>query len=268
MRVDEEEGMRVQIIDAPVRQNVEIFLNILRRVNQKKSSALPTEKDFPAWVHRNTGELRFEADGNKKHSFSPTEWKVVKISYYYTPKTGEIWFCIEEPGAQEEGFHTDDLDPLAFQIMRDTMKVFNEICRRLKGPSGLDAKMAVVNKLQVQGPGTNIDRNILIGAWHFVDRKGAEELLWKKPVGSYLFRKDPYVKILEQELTRQHHKEIKCITLTYLEPHRKITDLTLVHVDHGWQIYNDDPSLKQRSYSELEDLLVQFKDRLKFPFYT
>ena len=56
------------------------------------------------------------------------------------------------------------------------------------------------------------DRNILNDAWHDANRMQAESLLEGKPVGTYLFRKDPYAAILEKQLEEQMNKKIQCFT--------------------------------------------------------
>jgi hypothetical protein len=248
--------MRVKILDAPVRENIELFLEILRRSQHR---AIPSEKIFPSWLNRATGQLLFEkAEGGP-------EWKPVDISYRYDPPSGEIVFLIEEREAPMKGFRCDDLTPFALNVLRGTMKKLHEISVNLRGPSNLETKMGVLFKLTVDVGASLEDRNVLIDAWHHVDRLGAETLLFNHPVGTYLFRKDPFSAILEQQLCSEHGCEIKCITLTFSQDGQKISDLTLVHDQRGWQCYNDDPSLCNLSYRELADLLELWKDLLKFP---
>jgi hypothetical protein len=260
--------MRVKIVDVPVRQNIELFLDLLRRSKQKlQHRAIPSEKMFKAWLNRETGQLLF-AEVAKESAFLDKEgWKPVDISYRYDPQTGEIAFLIEEREEPLKGFRCDDLTPIAFNIVRDTMKMLNSICQSLKGPSDLATKMAVLTKLTIEGSVSHVDRNILIDAWHPVDRFGAEELLNEKPVGTYLFRRDPFSVILEQQLCEQLRKPVKCFTLTFSELNKKISDITLVHYEKKWQYYNDDPSLRNRSFQELSDLLALWKEQLKYPLY-
>jgi hypothetical protein len=147
------------------------------------------------------------------------------------------------------------------------MKALNNICQNLKGPSDLETKMSVLAKLTIAGSVSYVDRNILIDAWHPVDRMEAEALLMDKPIGTYIFRKDPFSKILEQQLCEQHKKLIKCFTLTFSQPNKKFTDITLIHYEGSWQHYDDDPSLGEKSFQELKDLLLLWKDQLKYPLY-
>jgi len=261
--------MRVKIINVPVRQNIELFLDILRRAKRKRHHrALPSEKIFKAWLHRETGQLLFADIAKTSFFLDKQEWKPVEICYKYDAQKGEIMFLIEEREISLKEFRCDDLTPMAFNIMRETMEVLNHICRNLKGPSDLETKMAVLTKLAIEDSVSHADRNILIDAWHPVDRMGAEVLLMENPIGTYLFRRDTFSEILEQQLCKQHKKPIKCFTLTFSQPNKKVSDITLVHYKGAWQCYDDDPSLQQKSFQELKDLLALWKDQLKYPLYA
>jgi hypothetical protein len=260
--------MRFKIVDVPVRQNIELFLDLLRRSKQKlQHREIPSEKIFKAWLNRETGQLLFAEVAKESLFLAKEEWKPIDISYRYDLGVGEIIFLIEEREVPLKGFRCDDLTPVAFNIVRDTMKVLNRICQNLKGPSDLETKMSVLTKLTIDGSVSHVDRNILIDAWHHVDRMGAEALLMDKPVGTYLFRRDHFSEILEQQLREQLKKPIKCFTLTFSQPNKKFCDITLVHLEGEWQYYDDDPSLKNRAFQELRDLLALWKDQLKYPLY-
>lgn len=260
--------MRYKILNAPVRQNIELFLDLLRRSKQKlQHRAIPSEKIFKAWLNRETGQLLFAEVTKESLFLAKEEWKPVDISYKYDPQAGEIVFLLEESEVPLQGFRCDDLTPIAFNIVRDTMTMLNNICHNLKGPSDLDTKMSVLTKLTIDGSVSHVDRNILIDTWHHVDRMEAEELLSDKPVGTYLFRKDSFSEILEQQLCKQLKKPVKCFTLTYSQTNKKFSDITLVHYEGGWQYYDDDPSLKNRTFQELRDLLSLWKDQLRYPLY-
>lgn len=260
--------MRVKILDAPVRQNIELFLDILRQAKQKeKKRSIPSEKIFNAWLNRETGQLLFAEISKESLFLAREEWKPVEISYMYDPQKGEIVFLIQEREVPLKGFRSDDITQLAYKIMRETMMLLNSISKNLKGPSDLETKMNVLFKLQIDGSMSHVDRNILIDAWHSVDRMGAETLLKNKPVGTYLFRRDPFSEILEQQLIERHNKPIKCFTLTFSQPKKMISDITLIHYDGKWQSYDDDPSLKRQAFQDLQDLLAKWKDKLKYPLY-
>lgn len=57
--------MRIKILDEPVRQNVELFLQILRKVKEKRGpKSTPAEEVFKAWLNTETGRMLF-ADGEE-----------------------------------------------------------------------------------------------------------------------------------------------------------------------------------------------------------
>lgn len=138
---------------------------------------------------------------------------------------------------------------------------------KLQGPSDLETKIAVLAKLHINAEANPTDQNVLFQAWHYMDRMQAENLLLDKPVGTYLFRKDPYAGLLEQELEKQLGFKLKCFTLTYSKQDQQICDCTILHANGVWQIYDDDPSLNQRNFSSLVELLNTFETDLRFPLY-
>ncbi len=112
------------------------------------------------------------------------------------------------------------------------------------------------------------DQNICNNAaWHDVDRLQAESLLEGKPMGTYLFRKDSVAKVLEEELGKELNKRVECFTLTYSQEDTKVSDHTIVFIDGSLQIYNDDPSLHQPKFSDLNALIGSLRDVLKYPLY-
>lgn len=260
--------MRIQVAEGPVRQNIELFLDVLSHVDQPNAEELlPSEKVFDAWIDRETGQFFSERVSQESSTLGKREWKQIEICCVYDPDQGEICFLLEEPATEKKSFRYDDLTPQALSIMRETLKVINEATRRLKGPSDLRTKMSVMTKIKIDKADIHTDKNILIDAWHPSDRYQAETILWDKPTGTYLFRKDPYAELLEKQLQRQLNKEVKCFTLTYSQPGRQFSDLTLVHLESAWLIYNDDPALEQQRFNEIVDLLMPMKGVLKYPLY-
>ncbi len=260
--------MRIKILDEAVRQNVEVFLQILRRVDEKRKKQPPlNEQVFRAWLNKETGQLFFAEIAEESKRIGKKDWKPVRLKLSYDPAKNEIDFVIDEAEEKEQVFHGEDLKPIALRVLQKTMKVFGEISQKLKGPSSLDTKMAVLSKLIVDAEVSHGDRNIILDLWHEADRMQAERLLASKPVGAYIFRQDPYAEILREQLEKKHRKTIQCFTLTFSQENRKISDCTVVHVDGFWQVYDDDPSLRNTRFSELSELVASFKDLLKYPLY-
>lgn len=255
--------MRVKILDAPVRQNIEIFLDNLRHIHEP----LPTKKIFDAWLNRDTGQILFVEPSKESLMLAKDEWKPVAVSYAYDRKKGEIVFLIEDRMAKVQGFRGDDVSRIAYQVVARTMKMLSSIAEKLKGPSDFATKMQVLVKIEVQGEISHEDRNIVIEAWHPVDRMGAEAILKDMPVGTFIFRCDTFSEVLEQQLHEQLKVPLKCFIATFLQPNQQVGDLTVVHYDGKWLFYDDDPSLKEPAYEDLNALLATKKEKLKFPLY-
>lgn len=260
--------MRIKILDEPVRQNVELFLQILRKAKEKQGpKATHAEEVFKAWLNTDTGQMLYTEGKEASQYLGKKEWKPVSFGYQYEPRSGEIQFVVRVAEEKETLLRSDDLAPMAFRVFRETLKVFSEIGKLLKGPSDLDTKISVLSNVAIIAEASHADRNMIIDLWHHADRMQAESLLFNKPVGTYFFRKDPIASVLEMQLEKELHKRVKCFTLTYSQEGKKISDCTLVHVDLAWQIYDDDPSLTQKSFKELKDIVASQKNVLKYPLY-
>jgi hypothetical protein len=259
--------MRIKVSE-PVRQNVEGFLKVIREEGQKGPFRGAIERTYEAWLHRETGQLYFGTLPGGPGGTGKSQWKPVQFSFQYDPAEEKVEFLLEGTEEKERSFEGKDLNPLALKILRNTMQVFKRLSQTLQGPSDFPTKMAVLSKLTTLPSAPERGRNLIIDLWHHVDRKGAESLLAAKPVGAYLFRKDAYASILEEQLEQGLSKEVLCFTLTYSGENQHVLDYTIVHVDGSWQIYNDDPSLKGKTFSSLEELIASFKGALKYPFYS
>lgn len=260
--------MRIQVVDGPVRENVTLFLEILRKTNKRQEQKqLLAKNQYKTWVNRESGQFFVSEPTRESSQLAQREWKSLEICCVYDPDVGEICFWVEDSDPAKGSFQCDDLAPAAFSIMRDTVKTLNDISKRLKGPSDLKTKISVLSKLELAPIESHKDKNVLIECWHHSDRYHAEILLWDKPAGTYLFRKDSYAKILEEQLQQQHRKQVKCFTMTFSQPGSKFSDLTLVHIEGVWIIYNDDPSLEQKRFSEMLELLNSLKELIKYPLY-
>jgi hypothetical protein len=260
--------MHIRIPEDSVRENVEQFVALMRRIRlAQPSHQIPLKKVFKAWVNKGSGRIVFSDAKPSSRRRKSDEWKAVSFSYEYNPKSGEIVFLAEDPSASNAQFSNKEMATGAFKVFQKTMKTFSEFSLRLKGPSDLDTKITVLSKMHIESQLSAEDRNMLFDAWHAADRSEAELLLMGKPVGAYLFRQDPFTKILEEQLAIQLHRKVKCFTVTYVERPHKFCDLTLVHVDGMWLVYNDDPQLKGKKFADIKDFLHQNKSLLRFPFF-
>jgi hypothetical protein len=83
--------------------------------------------------------------------------------------------------------------------------------------------------------------------------------------GTYLFRKDHFTDILEKQLCYAHKTIVKCVTLSYLNIESNVCEITLVRTHDGWLVYNDDPTLSEPVYPDIDTFLDNMKGVLKKP---
>jgi len=107
--------------------------------------------------------------------------------------------------------------------------------------------------------------SVIRQTWHDVDREGAERLLSKQPVGTYLFRKDAFTTTLQEILRRGHKKTILCYTLTYVDAEGIVRDRTVVFANQKWTFYDDDPTLSGLRFKSVADLLQSMGSQTRFP---
>lgn len=221
-----------------VQYNVDTLLNIFHRVRQLQDKKTVR---FRTWVDRETGELRFVQEGELKTP-KGRHWQELEASVVYHPESDQV--CWEES------------HPSAINFSRAALKIFHETLVALKQ---LEPKVAFHVKLA--------DYLIINRLWYPCNRYVAEEKLLDQPVGSYLFRKDPFAAVLEQQLCVEHHETISLWTMSVLSAEKQCSDYTLVLKGGKWQIYNDDVSLTQDTFDSLTALLGHYKHLFRYPLY-
>jgi hypothetical protein len=248
--------MKVMIRNDVVRKNIELLQMLV-----KKQSLQEIGKDalvLHAFVNRKTGDLQFaQKEENKK------EWKAVSIKIHgVSPGSKESVFEIFDEEKQE-AFQHNDLAPLAYGILVETIRILNDLASKLSKAT-VDAVLGELSECEITGAKTQ-PKDLIHDAWHQTDRMGAEDLLKDSPLGTYLFRKDEYAALLEEELRLNWGNDLSCFTLTYLEAKDKITDRTIVKKGDQWLFYDDDPNLSGSNYPNVYALLATLKKELKEP---
>lgn len=241
--------LKVHVQSEAVRRNLELFKQITTRFRQKPSTK--HTDTCVAVVNRSTGAMRF----SEMTGLDPNEWKHIIINIDLDGHDVQVF----EEGGKKESFECKDLEPLAYRIMSETLSVLQliiEQAKDLKDLSHLEIEPAM---------GPTISRDLVHEAWHQLDRIGAETLLREHSTGAYFFRKDPYASVLEQELIHSHHKPIKCLTLTFLDPEKVVRDRTIVKYEDRWLFYNDDPNLSDESFETIGELLSSMGTMLRQP---
>lgn len=259
--------MKLKVQNEAVRHNIELFKKLIEKHGLKKVSATEVSKSYHAFINRVTGDILFSEFVLDKKQLQNKTWKPICLHLNVEdPDTDRVVFEITEEGKNETLFHCDDLHPAAYRIMSETMKTLNMISNHMIHPPTMEKVFKEISQLQIEDAPLLIPgKDIIHEAWHQLNRIQAEELLNRYPIGSFFFRKGEYVPELEGPLREQFREKVMCFTLTYSEPNRKITDLTIVKKGDRWFIYNDDPTLSGASYSTINSLLDSLRSQLLIP---
>lgn len=240
--------LKIKVQSEAVRSNLELFQDIIRRSRDVEQKI----KTYSGFVHRATGAMQFRQEG----SLSEKDWKEIDICIDLEHHDISVF----EKGKPEQVFQYNDLAPLAYRVMAETLHVLLNLSRTIH-----DLKEFSYVVLESSAAVSKASRDLIHDAWHQVDREGAEKLLQEKSPGTYLFRKDEYASILENELAAQHQAPIKCVTLSYLDKESVVRDSTLLRFHGHWLIYNDDPKLEGQAYASVEELLKIHDPKLEKP---
>jgi hypothetical protein len=246
--------MEVSVHSDVVLKNIEIFRVFLEREQPSQSTA--QQINFVVLLNRKTGDLKFQKKGEP--ALKERGWKNVILRLRGEGKKTEVEFVESEN--EDVQFRFDDLDPLACKVMDEMMKILN----RVSSNHSLNECLTEIRALELKKLELK-KKDLVHEAWHQVNRIGAEKLLAGKPVGTFLFRKDEYAALLEDQLSEKHGVKIQCFTISYLEDQNKVSDRTIVLKNGQWSYYDDDPSLQTPSFDNIDDLLDVAHKELKFP---
>ena len=257
--------MHLKIQNDIVRKNVEIFKIILKRATQahEESRTDNVMQHFKAFVHRSRGEIRF-SDFNAEQ-LDTREWTLVSFQFSLH-ETPEESFSIDITDIDAHSFSWSTFNPEAFSTLKETLKTIQFIARflpRLKSLSALFREFSLMNLDTFLDQLTTKD--LIHESWHSLNRLECEKLLLIHPPGMFLFRKDEFASLLEEQLSQEHKIQIQCITLSYVSSLKKISDLTLVKRAKGWVVYNNDPCLEGSLYPSIRSLFESLRGILKTP---
>jgi len=264
--------MRVHVKNQTVRKNIELFKQLLERQNYVDVSLdWIDNKSYSALVNRLSGILVFEeAEEKPEIKLNLREWKPIRIDIKLSClERDEGVFEIFEDSLKEDLFHRDDLEPLAYRILSETFKILNHLSRKYESRFyDIQSFLDLLSHVELEEGIKKMEGNkdLVHEAWHQVDRVKAEQILSGKEPGVFLFRKDDYAAILEEQLRKQFKESIKCLTITYVDEEKKICDKTIVLRNHRWMFYNDDPNLSGITYGDIYSLLESLSDLFKVPY--
>ncbi len=245
--------MHITVKDKTVKNNLELLKEILRRAKLKRPKA---------WIEVTTGEMRTEAPTQGK-------WKIVQICLENISKNALCLEIHEDTQDAEKKFDIQGWTMRARRVVLETIHAINVRLENLSQEKAeefldhfLSADIDLMTKHRQGGD------DLVYAAWYDLDREGVERLLEGCPKGTYLFRKDPFASVLEQELRSRFGRDADCITLTYIDEEGLIRDKTLVYKGKGIVIYNDDPNVSGPSYASISDMILSMQPALTFSLKT
>ena len=210
----------------------------------------------------------------------PKNPKKITLEFTINPKTGLlhspqfpeeegptilIHFDLEEhqvritDKSQEKLFNLEQMDPQGRKVLSETAHYLKTALKHLHTLQELAHIEFEVSLDEMIG------RGLLHEGWHAIERNQAEQMLLNSPPGTYLFRKDPFARVMEEILSSAKQSRIRCFTLSYLDPERQVREKTIVTWRDHWLFYDDDPTLSGRYFESLEKLLASLGSSLKSP---
>ncbi len=253
--------MKLFIKNVMVQKNIALFKKILSRHLDDCTFR------FHAFVDRKTGELLFTEEMTPTEQLNLKRWK--GLNFFYRPPSGK-----EEKGCfeilEDEGgcrlFELSELDIASKRVLSELVCVLNTSIAEIQGTKTVGDVYSEIIRSELELPGPNqAGKDLVHEAWHSVDRMEAERLLEKERIGTYLFRKDEYATILEEQLSSRFREPVKCLTLTYLNDDRRVCDLTFVGKGGRWFIYDNDPTLENRGENSIQALFKSLRSILTQP---
>ncbi len=256
--------MDIQIEDERVRRNVLFFLHLLSVIETAKEigeAKRQRAKVYSAFLNKVNGEIFFPDLLPEKHVIHSKEWKQVVIRSVPMGAGESVLFELEEPGSLEP------LSPLASQVIRSTLSMLGHVSSVMKKTHTIQQGLAELARLHIQKALSNLETCPLRRLSLPLSRWQAEEILSRHPYGSFLFRKDEFATLLEEQLGKLHQRPVMCHTLSFSEPGHKVTDLTLVTDRGELLLYDDDPSLDGKRYGSLTEVLELLHAVCKYPLF-
>lgn len=257
--------MKLKVESDVVRRNIELFKVLLKKSSQQTTSNQELQdKIYQAFIHKKSGELRFSEVSPEMTSHELSLWRPLSFKVFTNPTRKEKLECELIEGSLSSSEAGMQLE--ALQVLKETVKTIQLISRLLPKIQNLPRLFLEFSQVHLEAAEPIRSKvDIIHDAWHQIDRLQTEALLEEKEVGTFLFRKDEYAVILEEQLKNAHDGYIKCITLSYLDADKKICDLTLVKTDQGWLVYNDDPNLIEPTYPDIDVFFDNMKGILRSP---
>jgi hypothetical protein len=245
--------MHITVKNSVVKHNLELLKILLHRAK---------ENQCKAWIEISTGELRSKLP---LHGNDKKEWRPIQLKL--TTDSKKVLVVVEDCATSDQLFDFKGWSARAQHVLLDTIQTINARLMRL--PAGkfeedffesfVSAQISLISK-------SKDEERIIDEAWHPLNRNEAEKVLEKEPKGTYLFRKDEYTVLLEQELFVRFNETVHyCITLTYLDEGGIVHDKTLVQRNGYLVIFNDNPNLQEPHFPSTESIIKNIHPSLNRP---
>lgn len=256
----------------------EVLNNLIRfkdsLLERKEKQQREKKRTYNVLINTKTGDMRFakriaalEHHLTRERKGSAEDWKEIHLIVEQSKE--EIRF--EALDSQDQPLKASDLQPLAWKIASETVKVLN-LKSREERPTSLEVlpEEALLQDLSSIHLSSDQDRIEHLPGWaNNIDRCQAERLLWNSLPGSFLIREaDSLTKQTAFHLTESNGFSIQPYLVTFVEKESKISDLIILKTDYGWTVYQDDPVLSNPAYhysSTIDEFLQTLHHRLKHP---
>lgn len=244
--------MKIIVQNATVGKNIALFKKAAEKLIDQKRESSFQDRGLKGFVNSVTGEIYF----GERSDESSDKWKPISL---FIGEEGDFLVI----GIDESQFAIRDFFPSAYRSMIETVRILNVTLQLIQGRFNPELLLKQLDLMEIA-----ISKDIVHDAWHQIDRIEAEKILVKEIPGSYLFRKDEFAALLEDQLLLRHQMLIKCITLSYLDRNSKVVEKTVVRKENRWLFYNDDPSLNGPLFPDIFALLESLGDELKLALLT
>jgi len=249
-----------------VRKNIEVLKIILNRVSQlyeDPSISDAKAKSIVVFMHRIRGEIRFFDPYSDV--IDPKEWTCLRFCFSPSSNTQQS-FLLDISNVEEKCFSWEDLEPEAFANLKETIKTIQFLSTFYPKLQNLSTTLKEFSLINVDSLLDHFGgKDIIHEAWYNLDKEHAETLLSSYPPGTFLFRKDAFASILEEQLSLTHEEKIVCITLSFVTDSQQVSDKTLVKRLQGWMVYNDNPELNGCCYPSIYSVLDSLRSFIYSP---
>jgi len=255
--------MKIKVQTEQVRKNIELFKLILKKMNQNnEQDAKDCEMKVLGFFNKATGEVQFSELISA--NLDNTLWQPLEFTFELHGSSLKYSSCkITSPQGVESIYECDEQAKL---VLDQTIRNLSIALKILPKKKLVSEVISEFSKISVDITSKSVKPvDIIYESWHQISRLKCEEIMSQYSPGVYLFRKDHYADILEKQLSNSHKTNVKCVTLSYLNLDSKVCEITLVRTHDGWLVYNDDPTLSEPLYPDIDTFLDNMKGVLKNP---